>query len=74
MKMTPWQWLEGMQRCDLTPEQRTYEWIRIEMQNRYPGPYRLVRTKKVYDSSLVFEYVMQFDDPAEEIFYRLKWS
>ena len=71
---TPWQWLEQWQRSDLADEQRSYEYIRTEIQNRYPGPYRLIKVSRVYDSALVAEYVIEFDDPREETMFRLRWS
>ena len=78
MKRTPWQWLENWQRriYSTTPEQRSYEWLRTEMQNRWPGPYRLVTVwnpKNPIDLYGV-TWVMRFDDPAEETMFRLRWS
>ena len=73
-KKTPWQWLEDWQRSDLTPEQRSYEWIRTEMQHRWPGPYRLVRNPWSHRDLYGVAYVMQFVDPQEETMFRLRWS
>jgi len=76
MRKTPWQWLEDWQRRDLNREQQSYEWIRTEMQHRYPGPYRIVRIWNPRHRQDLYgiRYVMRFDDPAEETMFRLKWS
>lgn len=75
-KMTPWQWLEDWQQRDLTPEQRSYEWIRTEMQNRYPGPYRVVRVWNPKNSNNLYgvSYTIRFDNSHEETMFRLRWS
>lgn len=71
--MAPWQWLEDWQSRDLTAEQRSFEYIRTEMHNRYPGPYRLVR-RQIPRKGWLPEYVMVFDNPYEETMFRLRWS
>jgi hypothetical protein len=74
--MTPWQWLADHQRRDLTAEQQSYEWIRTEMQHRYPGPYRIVRVWNPKNPTDLYgvTWVMRFDDPGEELLYRLRWN
>lgn len=70
MARTPWQWLEDWQRSDLTNEQASYEYIRTEMQNRYPGNYTIVRNPYPHGQ----RYVIKFDTPQEETMYRLRWT
>lgn len=70
MSRTPWQWLEDWQSSDCTDEQRSYEYIRTEMQNRYPGNYHIVRNPYPHGHL----YVIKFDTPQEETMYRLRWT
>ena len=75
--MNPWQWLEDWQRSDLTDEQRSYEYIRTEMHNRYPGNYRVVKiwNPKCRRGNLYgVRYMIKFDTPEEETMFRLKWT
>lgn len=74
--MTPWQWLEDWQRSDLTDEQRSFEYIRTEMQHRYPGPYRVVKiwNPKCRTNLYGVTYTIKFDSPQEETMFRLKYS
>lgn len=68
--MNPWEYLDTWSKTDLPDESKSIEWINQEMQDRYPGPYRVRRTGTMYWRS---GYRLDFKNPQEETMFRLKW-
>lgn len=67
----PWEYLDNWQRSDRGYDPNEILTINEYMQNRYPGPYKVV--KKLSPHERFYYYEMEFDSPAEETMYRLKW-
>jgi hypothetical protein len=52
------------------PHDDVTRWVESEIQSRSPGKYTVQATRI---SSTVFDYTLVFDDPKEELFWRLKY-
>jgi endo-alpha-1,4-polygalactosaminidase (GH114 family) len=74
--MTPWDRLEDWAMCDKSPKESTTEYITAELQERWPGNYRVayVWNPKNRDHLYSMHYEIKFDTPAEETMFRLKWG
>lgn len=73
--MTPWQYLHIWEGSDRDPN-TTLDHVANKMKERWPGNYRVVvrefRTENsMYKSS---KWVLEFNTPAEETMFRLKWG
>lgn len=71
--MSPWKRIEDWQRNDKSKEQSTLEYINSDMQNKFPGSYRVVK-KLTPANGWNPTYVIVFDNPAEESMFRLRFS
>ena len=47
------------------------KWLEAQLQETKPGKYTVVETRV---SNLTYEYTLIFDDPKEELFWRLKYG
>ena len=47
------------------------EWVENSIREKEPGNYRVVAVQK---SNKVYEYWLEFDDPKEELIWRLKYQ
>lgn len=47
------------------------DWVENDIREKEPGNYRVVAVQK---ANKVYEYWLEFDDPAEETFWRLKYE
>lgn len=72
---TPWEYLENWNRSDRGPDE-TLAKLNERMQNRWPGKYKIiVKEVRAKDSMYkVSKHVFEFDTPAEETLFRLKYS
>jgi hypothetical protein len=70
--MTPWEYLEDWLRSDCTKEMRRPEYITARMQSKFPGNYRVAKRLTPVQGWEPY-YVIVFDDPSEETFFRLKY-
>lgn len=52
------------------PHDSVTEWVEAEIQSTKPGKYTVHATRM---SSNSFEYTLVFDDPKEELIWRLKY-
>lgn len=73
-QQTPWQYLGLLVESDRAPEHQG-EWMAAHLKQRWPGNYTVVRYD-AYDAGAgwVSGYKIVFDDPAEETWFRLKWT
>lgn len=70
---TPWQYLQDWHMSDRHPS-TTLEDVAISMKNQWPGNYRVVEKEDYpYRGNRVTKWVIEFDDPAEETMFNLKW-
>ena len=74
-KTTPWEYLENWNWSDRGPDE-TLAKLNERMQNRWPGKYKIiVKEVRAKDSMYkVSKHVFEFDTPAEETLFRLKYS
>ena len=72
---TPWEYLENWNWSDRGPDE-TLAKLNERMQNRWPGKYKIiVKEVRAKDSMYkVSKHVFEFDTPAEETLFRLKYS
>lgn len=68
----PWDYLDDWQQSDRGYDPLELEYINERMQQQYPGPYKVVKKKSPHGRFIY--YVMEFNSPAEETMYKLKWS
>jgi hypothetical protein len=47
------------------------EWVEAKLQETKPGKYTVIETRT---SNVTYEYTLVFDDPKEELFWRLKYG
>jgi hypothetical protein len=74
-KLTPWAYLKDWERSDRDPK-TTLDDVATRMQQQWPGNYRVV-VKEVHHPEHLYKYskwFLEFDNPAEETMFRLKWS
>ena len=71
--MTPWKRLEDWERADKTKAQCTLEYINTVMQEKFPGRYHIAK-KLTPRKGWEPYYTIVFDEPAEETWFRLKYS
>lgn len=69
---TPWQYLEDWEMSDRDPK-TTLKDVADKMKERWPGNYRVV-VKEVQPPDRFSKWALEFDDPAEETLFNLKWS
>ena len=70
---TPWQYLEDWNTSDHNPTVQP-EHIATRMKSLWPGNYRIVIQEAMpYKGYRMTKWVLEFDDPAEETMFRLKW-
>lgn len=72
---TPWQYLEDWEMSDRDPN-TSLDTIALAMQTRWPGKYQIV-VKEIRHPEHMYKYskwVIEFDNPAEETMFRLKYS
>lgn len=72
MKRKPWEYLDDWQRSDRGYNPTELDLINARMQHLYPGPYKIVKKRSPHGRFVY--YVMEFNSPAEETMYRLKWA
>lgn len=72
---TPWEYLENCTWSNRGPDE-TLAKLNERMQNRWPGNYKIiVKEVRAKDSMYrVSKYVFEFDTPAEETLFRIKYS
>ena len=71
-KRKPWEWLNDWQQSDRGYDPHELVNVNIVMQDRWPGAYKVV--KKTSPHGRFKYYEMEFDSPAEETMFRLKYS
>lgn len=72
---TPWDYLDNWSKSDRGPDE-TLAKLNERMQNRWPGKYKIV-VKETHVEGHMYKFpkwVFEFDTPAEETFFRLKYS
>lgn len=67
--MTPWQYLDNLVRSDRGPEHGE-DWMTARLQISWPGNYRVKYTKWDFRNP----YYIEFDNPADETMFRLKYA
>ena len=72
--MTPWEYL-GHRAMSDRPIGADLGVITERMRARWPGNYQVV-SKQINDSQhgYVVKWVLEFDNPAEETMFRLRWA
>ena len=68
----PWDYLTDWQNSDRGYDPDELEGINLKMQAMYPGPYKVVKKLSPYER--FYYYEMEFNSPAEETMYKLKWA
>ena len=68
----PWEYLNYWQNSDRGYDPDEMTTINQKMQERYPGPYKVVKKTSPYGRFTYYE--MEFGSPAEETMYKLKWA
>ena len=72
--MTPWQYLEDWNMSGLEQLTRP-EIIATRMKTKWPGNYRIVLKEAMpYKGYRMTKLAIEFDDPAEETMFRLRWA
>lgn len=69
---TPWEFLKYWPMCERAPEHNE-EWLCEKMKTSWPGNYRVV-VKELYPPDRFSEWALEFDNPAEETMFRLRWA
>lgn len=67
----PWDWLDDWQQSDREYNPNELDYINNKMQEQFPGPYRVVKKTSPHGRFKYFE--MEFNTPAEETMFKLKW-
>lgn len=70
-KVDPWQYLKDWEQSDRGYDPNELEYINIDMQKRYPGKYKIVKKTSTHGRFTYYDF--EFESPAEETMYRLKW-
>jgi len=73
-KQTPWEWLSDWEMSDRDPN-TTLDMIIDRMKLRWPGRYCIVvrEVQHPKHACTYSKWFIEFDDPAEETMFRLKW-
>ena len=71
-KVDPWQYLHDWERSDREYNPTELECLNIDMQNRYPGKYKIVKKTSEYGRFTYFDF--EFESPAVETMFRLQYS
>lgn len=72
---TPWEYVKNWSESDRGPNETLYK-LNDRMQERWPGKYRIVE-KEVRSKEHMYRlitYDFEFDSPADETFFKLKYS
>jgi hypothetical protein len=72
---TPWEYLANWSQSDRGPDETLYK-LNDRMQERWPGKYRIVE-KEIRSKEHMYRlitYDFEFDNPADETFFKLKYS
>ena len=75
MSTTPWAYLRNWEMSDRGPDE-TLAKLNERMQNRWPGNYKIA-VKEVHAPGTMYrvsKHYFMFDTPADETFFRLKYS
>ena len=70
-KKSPWQYLDDWQNSDRGYNPNELAHINAKMQQMYPGKYQVV--KKTSEHGRFTYYAIEFDTPAIETMFRLKY-
>jgi len=70
-KKSPWQYLDDWQNSDRGYNPNELAHINAKMQQMYPGKYKVV--KKTSEHGRYTYYDIEFDTPAVETMFRLKY-
>lgn len=76
MSTTPWEYLHNWNWSDRGPDE-TLAKLNERMQNRWPGNYRIVLKEVSRHPDIMYrvsEHVFEFDTPADETFFKLRYS
>lgn len=68
----PWDYLRDWATSDRGYDPDEMTTINQRMQEKYPGPYKVVKKMSPYER--FYYYEMEFNSPAEETMYKLKWT
>lgn len=71
-KVSPWQYLKDWEQSDRCYNPLELEYINKKMQDQYPGKYKIVKKASEYGRFTYYDF--EFDSPAEETMFRLKWA
>lgn len=71
-QLDPWQYLNDWQRSDRGYDPNEMVYINMEMQQRYPGKYKIV--KRASEHGRFKYYDFEFESPAAETMFRIKYS
>lgn len=71
-KVNPWQYLNEWQQSDRGYDPLELEYINKRMQDQYPGKYKIVKKASEYGRFTYYDF--EFDSPAAETMFRIKYS
>ena len=71
-RVSPWQYLKDWEQSDRGYDPLELEYINKRMQDQYPGKYKIVKKASEYGRFTYYDF--EFDSPAEETMFRLKWA
>ena len=71
-KVSPWQYLKDWEQSDRGYNPLELEYINKRMQDQYPGKYKIVKKASEYGRFTYYDF--EFDSPAEETMFKLKWA
>ena len=73
-KLTPWAYLQDWHMSDRDPN-TTLKGVADRMKQQWPGNYRIVEQEDYpYRGQRQTKWVIEFDDPAEETMFMLRWA
>ena len=70
-KVSPWQYLHDWERSDRGYNPTELDLINARMQHLYPGKYKIVKKSSEYGRFTYYDF--EFDSPAAETMFRLKY-
>lgn len=70
--VSPWQYLNDWQNSDRGYDPNELEYINKRMQDLYPGKYKIVKKDSEYGRFKYYDF--EFDSPAVETLFRIKYS
>lgn len=72
---SPWQYLDNWSQSDRGPDE-TLAKLNERMQNRWPGKYRIVEKEVRCKEHMykILKWDFEFETPAEETMFRIKYS